>query len=155
MMNTSNDQMRARLPLSTYEEKRVAHAYDAERDFHHIRYLESSRETVEEWARLMTLIYDGLTEQDTVRLMLDERASGALPLTYAINRGVRWANSLAHHPKSRLAYMFADHKIAPLGNAMMAVVQRQIKHLTVRLFAPHQEAQAIAWLTDPNWPAKK
>lgn len=133
----------------------VRYVYYPQSEVHHIMYLESSRAAVEEWAQVMNAIYIDLPDDAAVRLMLDERLSGALPLTYAINRGVRWARSMGRLTiKTRLAYMFHDAKIAPLGNAMMAVVQRQIRTLNVRLFAPNQEAEAVQWLTDPIWLAR-
>lgn len=140
--------------VQVYEGARVRLVYYPQLSVHHISYLEASRETVEEWVHVMDMIYNELPDDAVVRLMLDERLSGALPLAYAINRGMRWANGTQRNTiKTRLAYMFHDAKIAPLGNAMMSVVQRQIRTLSVRLFASEREAEAIAWLTDPSWPS--
>jgi hypothetical protein len=134
---------------------RIRYTYEAEYDVHRIVFLEASREAIEEWVDAMDAIYDCLAPDQPVRFLFDERPSGALPLTYAINRGVRWARTLEHHPPARVAFLFPDRMVAQLANTMLGVVQRQMGHLSVRLFDPSQEAQALAWLTDPNWPKRR
>jgi hypothetical protein len=136
---------------------RITYTFDPILEVHRIVFLESSREAIEDWVAVMDAIYAALGPDDAVRFLFDERPSGALPLTYSINRGVRWTRSLEYHeyhPPARVAFLFPDRMIASLANSMLAVVQRQMGHLSVRLFNADQEAQAIAWLTDPHWPAK-
>ncbi|MFQ3646860.1 MAG: STAS/SEC14 domain-containing protein [Anaerolinea sp.] len=133
---------------------RITYTFDPVLEVHRIVFLESSREAVEDWVAVMDAIYAALGPDDAVRFLFDERPSGALPLTNAINRGVRWARSLEYHPPARVAFLFPDRMIASLANSMLGMVQRQMGHLSVRLFNTDQEAQAIAWLTDPHWPAK-
>ncbi len=134
---------------------RITHTFDPIIEVHRIVFLESSREAVDDWVAVMDAIYATLGPDDAVRFLFDERPSGALPLTYAINSGVRWARGLEYHPHARVAFLFPDRMVASLANSMLAIVQRQMGHLSVRLFNADQEAQAIAWLTDPNWPARR
>jgi hypothetical protein len=134
---------------------RIRYAYEAEYDVHRIVFLEASREAIEEWVEVMNAIYDRLAPDQPVRFLFDERPSGALPLKYSINRGIHWARTLEHHPPARVGFLFPDRTIAQLANTMLGVVQRQMGHLTVRLFDPSQEAQALAWLTDPKWVARR
>jgi hypothetical protein len=133
----------------------VDYAFDEANGIHRIVFLKPTRDAIEAWVNIMDSIYAGLTSEDHVRFLFDERPSGPLPLTYSINRGMRWARGLEQHPNVRLAFLFPDRMVASLANSMLGMVQRQMGHLSVRLFNPDQEAQAIAWLTDPNWPAKK
>lgn len=132
----------------------VEYTYDAARDIHRIVFLNASREAIEEWVAVMDAIYDHLTPDDAVRFLFDERPSGPLPLTYSINRGIRWTRTLEYHPSARVAFLFPDRMITSLANTMLGLVQRQMRHLSVRLFDPTQELEAIAWLTDPSWPAR-
>lgn len=145
-------------PMRTFPEyngQHVTYAYDALHDIHRVVFLDASREAVEEWIQVMDAIYNRLTPQDAVRILFDERSSGSLPLTYSINRGIHWARALEYHHDARVAFLFPDRMIASLANSMLSVVQRQIGHLNIRLFDPTKEAEAIAWLTDPNWPKSK
>lgn len=151
---TQTSSQRPRVAPQTVEGL-VEYSFDAAHGIHHIVFLQSSRDAIEAWVDIMDSIYAGLTPEDEVRFLFDERPSGPLPLTYSINRGIRWARGLEHHPNARVAFLFPDRMIASLANSMLGMVQRQMGHLSVRLFNPDQEAQAIAWLTDPNWPAKK
>ncbi len=133
----------------------VEYTYDGVNDIHRIVFLQATREAVEAWVNVMDAIYADVTPENRLRFLFDERPSGPLPLTYSINRGVRWARSLEYHPQARVAFLFPDRMVTSLANSMLGLVQRQMGHLSVRLFDPSQEAQAIAWLTEPNWSAKK
>lgn len=154
VIRTQASALSTEITLPVTASGRIAYRYDSPIGVHRITFLESSREAIEEWVAVMDAIYATLGPDNAVRFLFDERPSGALPLAYSINRGVRWARGLEHHPRARVAFLFPDRMIASLANSMLGMVQRQMGHLSVRLFNPEQEAQAIAWLTDAQWPAK-
>jgi len=124
----------------------VQHTWDAENAIHHIRFLASSRQAIEDWIRVMDHIYAGLTDADHVRLMLDGSQSGTLPLTPALNRGRQWAQSLKAHPQARVALLLPDNRLRPLANSLLGLLR--MGHLKIHLFEPAQRDEAIAWLCE-------
>ncbi|MGJ3240765.1 MAG: hypothetical protein ACFE0Q_18795 [Anaerolineae bacterium] len=114
-------------------------------DVHLITFQHATREAVDEYIQLMDRIYDGLTETDMVRLIIDYRQSGIPPMRHLAQQGVKWANSLSIHPTARMAILHQPD----LGISLLGLLVRSYNfgHLSTRFFKDEAGYQAsLDWL---------
>lgn len=124
----------------------LSHTHDPHTDIHTFVFSESSAAALDAWFAQMEEIYTSLQDSDKLRLLLDIRISGTLPLAYSFSRGTRWANNLHVHPQSRLAFVHHPDYMLSLASTFFRTLNW--KHLKVQFFADSAEADALLWLKD-------
>jgi hypothetical protein len=122
----------------------LRYTYLAEQAIHQFTFKESSRQAIDDWIDIVTRIYAGLGEGDTVCFLLDLSESGTLPLTYAISRTRAFSDSLTFHPTLRAAFIHPSDGLRGLANTLFRVMR--MGHLFTRFFEVGQAEAAMAWL---------
>ena len=123
----------------------VNYAYLPDDAIHTIELTDASRQTIDQFLQFMNELYRDLTDEDTVRLLVDYRQSGVPPLSYVINKSTQWANNLSVHPQARVAFVNkSDFLMSILGMMMKSL---RFGHLKTRVFDKETAYQdAIEWL---------
>lgn len=119
-------------------EKHITYSYIAEDDIHVFVFHQSTRQAVDEWVEQMDLIYAELTEDSIVRILMDIRESGALPVNHAITRGREWMNSLLIHPPAALVYLTGGDLVTKLISNIISSMR--LGHLWVAVADSHDKA---------------
>lgn len=121
------------------------HTYLTEQNIHVVTFLVASRECVEEFMTFMTQLYDGLTDDDEISLLVDYRRSGMQPVAYVLRKGVKWANGLSAHPKAHIAFVHnADFVVGMFGALLNSL---RFGHLRTQFFdGVDGYDKALAWL---------
>ncbi len=121
------------------------HTHLDEHKIHVVTFLVASRQCVEEFMTFMSQLYDGLTDDDEIRLLVDYRQSGMQPVAYVLRKGVKWANSLSAHPKAHIAFVHnADFVVGMFGALLNSL---RFGHLRTQFFdGMDGYDKAQAWL---------
>lgn len=119
-----------------------------ENGVHEFRFLEPTRDAVDEWANhLEQLQLQGhWYGRETVRLILDTRQSGSLPIRYLFECLSDYNREYAHlkPPKVRIAYVHAPSQIIlPIFSTFADLMPVPTK---ARFFEADAYDQALAWL---------
>lgn len=130
----------------TYEYANYQH--EPAHDIHIITLTEPTRVAVDECIQIMDSCYEGVTENDTIRFLIDYRQSGIPPMRYVFTAGQEWADSLEIHPNTKLAYVTNQNfSISMLG---LLIRTLNFGHLQTRFFEEDKGYQdALEWIEKP------
>ena len=99
--------------------KNFEYRYLEEQKIHVITFLVSSRECTDEFMSFLTQLYDGLTSEDELSMLVDYRQSGMQPVAYVLRKGASWSNSLATHPKVHIAFIHKGEFVVGMFGALL------------------------------------
>lgn len=116
-------------------------------DIHVITFKDASRKAVDAYIEAMATIYDNVTEDDTVRILIDYRETGLPPMRYSIQKSIRWTNSLDIHPTARLALVHGHEPMISLFTTWIS--SYKFGHLSMQLFEGDTGyTNALDWLAE-------
>lgn len=105
-----------------------------------------TNKTVEEWIAHMNRIYETLTPDSQISLLIDNRQVGSPPFYHTFNKGREWVASLKIHPQVRLAIIYKEDFIMSLFETLIRTLR--LGHLEVKSFSGDDSMEkAHTWLT--------
>lgn len=111
-----------------------------------------TNKTIEEWIAHMNRIYETLTPESQISLLIDNRQAGSPPFYHTFNKGREWVKTLKIHPQARLAIIYKEDFIMSLFETLIRTLR--LGHLEVKSFSGDESMQkAITWLTQ-SWQHK-
>ncbi len=113
---------------------------------HEFVFAESTARAFDFWMSTMTEIYKPLTAQSRVRMIIDTRRSGLLPMTYTMQHTRRWLRETPVHPPARVVLLHNNDRMVSLMSSFMQTLR--LGHLTVKTFGRDERDAAVAWLLE-------
>lgn len=118
-------------------------------DIHELVFYQATREAAEVGLEYIENLYQHLTEDSSVRILLDLRASGMLPFSTILSQGRQWSRRVKIHPQARLALLINHDAMLTLINPIFKLMR--FGHLHTQGFQGEVSNnavrdRAIAWL---------
>jgi hypothetical protein len=126
----------------------IEYRYIQKGPVHYLRYLESNRKSVDEGFMFADRLYQNLTQEDKVRLLIDYSDSGIPPVTYFMNKARRWANGLSIHPQARMAIIHPPDPIVSITGTLISMMR--FDHLRTKFFRSSEDSylESLDWLQE-------
>lgn len=90
-------------------------------------------------------IYNEADAEKTMRLLLDFRRVGLMPMNSIVKQARQWRQNVHQHPQTRLAILTLPNPAMTLLQPMLNMMR--FGHLTTRLFKGDTRDAAMSWLT--------
>lgn len=114
-------------------------------EVHHFVFTTPSQQAVDEWFEYLDALYDITPANTLVRMLLDLRQSGVLPMTYLINTGRSWFNH--HPPRHRLQVAILHSPEFPIALAQTYFRLIGIEEgRSIRFFPANRHEEGLRWL---------
>lgn len=108
--------------------------------------------TIEEWIVHVDKIYETVTSETKLPMLIDNRNAGGPPFPHTFNRGREWVKTLKVHPQVRLAIVYSNNFLMSLFETLIRTLR--LGHLEVKSFSGEQSMErATQWLTE-EWNTK-
>ena len=121
------------------------YTYSTQANSHIFTFYKPTRQAYDDFLKLMTEIYQHVTLEDQVRVLVDYRQSGIPPIHYLIPKSLAWARTLAIHPEARLAVITRQDNLSRLLRGMTSTVR--FGHLSTGIFEGDAGYEkALVWL---------
>lgn len=115
-----------------------------ENDIHLFTFNESSSVAVDYFFDVLDRVYQNVNDESIVRVLMDVRQSGFMPLSYAFRQGRQWMNKLPSHPKAYIAVVHKENLLLSLME--MSFKSMRLGHLTTASFKELEPA--LQWLAN-------
>lgn len=114
---------------------------------HYFEFLVSSNQAIDEWFEALEGIYTQASSSGaTIKLLLDVRPSGLLPMTYINRVGRQWIATHPVHQDIRIAVLHTSGFPVSVAQNFTRVIGASSKH-RVQFFSEKQKTDAMAWLS--------
>jgi hypothetical protein len=147
MLKISHERDESRMITLTPIQSAACEYYHHHDGIHEFRFTLPSREAVDIWLAYMEGIYEQAADRNAVRLLIDIRQSGLLPMTYMFSRVKQW---VSQYPERRNTYLALLHG----KNGLASVVRPYLRLLGVEdayhLHFFEERADAMDWLENPR-----
>jgi len=129
-----------------YETERLSHRHFESADIHQFTFREPSKAAYDELIARMDKLYTNVTEQDTVRMLVDYRESGIPQITHIFRSGINWANGLEVHPTARMAIVTERNFMVNMLSSLAETTR--FSHLSINFFQTESGyTKALDWLS--------
>ena len=123
----------------------LTYTYSEQAQIHVMRFHKPTRQAYDDFLKLMTDIYEHVTLEDQVRILVDYRQSGLPPIHYLLPRSLAWVRTLKIHPEAPLAAVTRQDALSRLLRGMTAKIR--FGHLSTGIFEGDKGyEQALVWL---------
>lgn len=123
----------------------MTYTYSEHTRIHSITFHKPTREAYDEFMVVIDRIYQHVTLEDQIRVLIDYRQSGIPPLNYAIPKSLAWVRTLTIHPEARLAVITKPDILSRILRSMTSTIR--FGHLSTGIFEGDRGFdQAVAWL---------
>ena len=117
---------------------------------HYFEFLISSKRAVDEWFEALEGIYTQTASSGaTIKLLIDVRSSGLLPMTYINHVGRQWLKTHPVHQDIRIAVLHTSGFPVSVAQNFTRVIGTSSKH-HVQFFSAKQKTDTMAWLSGKN-----
>jgi hypothetical protein len=112
---------------------------------HEIKVLQPTRAAVNQFAEIMSGLYEGKQPTDKpMRFLMDITDGRGLPINYMVDRSREVLMRYPKRPPTRTAIMMRQSFSIRLVDTFIQVMH--LKHDVVRFFTDRQREEALAWL---------
>lgn len=130
-----------------HETEKICYEHIPDADIHTIRFYDDSREAYDQFIGVMDRIYEDVTVDDVIRILVDYRQSGVPNITYTFRKGMQWANGLSVHPEAKMAIVMQREFLLHMFSRLIDTMR--FSHLSTRFFEEEDGYQdALAWLRE-------
>lgn len=117
-------------------------------DIHALTFVKASRLSSEQGMDLVMDIFNQATPETTIRLLLDFRATGLLPMNNILSQGRLWRTRVKVHPPTRMAMLMPPAAVASLLQPIFGLLR--FSHLQTQIFQGDEHEGAVRWLQQPQ-----
>ena len=118
-----------------------------ETGIHHITFLVSNNQAMDQCIAHMTGIYDAHPPDDRLMFLFDLRPAGLPPLRYMLRSAKQFYAQRPVLPETRAAYIYQSSALVALGQNFLGLLGLNTAR---RFFPSDQEAEAISWLLEDS-----
>lgn len=116
-----------------------------ENGIHHITFLVSNNQAMDQCIVFMRGIYEAHPLHDRLMFMFDLRPAGLPPLRYMLRTAKAFYAERPELPETRAAYIYKSSALVSLGQNFLGLLGLKTDR---RFFPSDEEHEAIAWLLE-------
>lgn len=111
---------------------------------HEIVFEKSDRRASQESLEKIMHIFNEAQPDQTMRLLLDFRKTGFMPMNNVVSQAKQWRKNVHNHPQTSLAILMMPNSALTLLQPILNLMR--FGHLETKMFQGEKREPAIAWL---------
>jgi hypothetical protein len=113
---------------------------------HEFIFEQSNRRASQEAFEKLITIFSTATEDHTMRILLDFRKAGFMPLSNVVSQTQEWRKTVHVHPPTRVAILMMPNAAVALLQPILSLMR--LGHLDSRMFQGDKYDAAMEWLKE-------